>query len=166
MILKIEILGQKFAHFGRFGGSFLTILGVKKVDFWTFSKLFWTCLGSVWALFSASKSLLLVVFSGLKVDNWPWKLRFWVKILLILVNLRGEFWPFWRLKSRFLHFFKVVLDLFRKCLGFVFGVKRPIFVLFTTRNWVSPLGSREALINIDKASPGLFIFLQAFLKSR
>ena len=44
MTPKIEILGQKFAHFGRFEGSFLTILGVKKVDFWTFSKLFWTCL--------------------------------------------------------------------------------------------------------------------------
>ena len=51
MTLKTEILGQNFAHFGRFEGSFLTILGVKKVDFWTFSKLFWTCLGSVWALF-------------------------------------------------------------------------------------------------------------------
>ena len=59
---KIEILGQNFAQFGRFEGSFLTILGVKKVDFWTFSKLFWTCLGSVWALFSASKGLLLGVF--------------------------------------------------------------------------------------------------------
>ena len=47
MTPKIEILGQKFAHFGRFEGSFLTILGVKKVDFSTFSKLFWTCLGSV-----------------------------------------------------------------------------------------------------------------------
>ena len=51
MTLKTEILGQNFAHFGRFEGSFLTILGVKKVDFWTFSKLFWSCLGSVWALF-------------------------------------------------------------------------------------------------------------------
>ena len=62
MTPKIEIFGPKIAHFGRFDGSFLTILGVKKVDFWTFSKLFWTCLGSVWALFSASKGLLLGVF--------------------------------------------------------------------------------------------------------
>ena len=58
MTPKIEILGQKFAHFGRFEGSFLTILGVKKVDFWTFSKLFWTCLESVWALFSVLKCQL------------------------------------------------------------------------------------------------------------
>ena len=69
MTPKIKILGQKFAHFGRFEGSFLTILGVKKVDFSTFSKLFRTCLGSVWALFSASKSLLMGIFSGLKVDK-------------------------------------------------------------------------------------------------
>ena len=58
MTPKIEILGQKFAHFGRFEGSFLTILGVKKVDFSTFSKLFWSCLGSVWALFLTLKGPL------------------------------------------------------------------------------------------------------------
>ena len=62
MTSKIEILGQNFAHFGRFEWSFLTILGVKKVDFATFSKLFWTCLGSVWALFSVLKGPLLGVF--------------------------------------------------------------------------------------------------------
>jgi len=46
MTPKIEILGQKFAHFGRFQGSFSTILGVKKAVFSTFSKLFWNRLGS------------------------------------------------------------------------------------------------------------------------
>ena len=55
MTFKTEILGQNFAHFGQFEGSFLTILGVKKVDFSTFSKLFWTCLGSIWAMFSVLK---------------------------------------------------------------------------------------------------------------
>ena len=48
---KIKIFDQKYAHFGGFEGSFLTILEVKKVIFWTFSKLFWSCLVSVWALF-------------------------------------------------------------------------------------------------------------------
>ena len=67
MTSKIEILGLKFAHFGRFEGSFLTILGVKKVVFWTFSKLFWSCLGSVWALFLVLKCPLLGVFSALKL---------------------------------------------------------------------------------------------------
>ena len=51
MTRKIKIFGQKFAHFDGFGGSFLTNLGVKKVVFGTFSKLFGSCLGSVWALF-------------------------------------------------------------------------------------------------------------------
>ena len=69
MTPKIEIFGQNFAHFGGFEGSFLTILGVKKVVFWTFSKLFWSCLGSVWALFLTLKGLLLGVFSAPKVDK-------------------------------------------------------------------------------------------------
>ena len=69
MTLKTEILGQNFAHFGRFEGSFLTILGVKKVDFWTFSKLFWSCLGSVWALFLVLKDALLRVLSAPKTHN-------------------------------------------------------------------------------------------------
>ena len=65
----IEIFGQNFAHFDRFEGSFLTILGLEKVIFWTFSKLFWSCLGSVRALFSTLKGPLLGVFSALKVDK-------------------------------------------------------------------------------------------------
>ena len=39
MTSKIEILGQNFAHFGRFEGSFLTILGSKK----SISRLFQSC---------------------------------------------------------------------------------------------------------------------------
>ena len=67
MTSKVKILGQNFAHFGRFAGSFLTILGAKKVDFWTFSKLFSGCLGSVWALFSYLKVPLLGAFIPLNV---------------------------------------------------------------------------------------------------
>ena len=59
MTPKIEIFGQKFAHFDGFEGSFLTILGVEKVIFGTFSKFFRSCLGSVWALFFYSNCLLL-----------------------------------------------------------------------------------------------------------
>ena len=69
MTPNIEIFGQNFAHFGSFEGSFLTILGVEKVVFSTFSKLFWSCLGSVWALFSTLKGPLLGVFSAQKVDK-------------------------------------------------------------------------------------------------
>ena len=69
MTPKIEIFDQKFAHFGRFEGSFLTILGVEKAVFWTFSKLFWSYLRSVCALFLVLKALLLGVFSAPKVDK-------------------------------------------------------------------------------------------------
>ena len=62
----------------------LGIFGIKKDVFWTFSKLFWSCLRSVWALFLTIKGPLLVLFSTPKVDKWPRKLYFTVKYLLIL----------------------------------------------------------------------------------
>ena len=71
MTPKIKNFGQNFAHFGSFEGSFLTILGVENVVFWTFSKLFWSCLGSVRALFLTLKGPLLGIFSALKVDKLP-----------------------------------------------------------------------------------------------
>ena len=53
-------------------------------------------------------------------------------------DLQSKFCPLWRFwgvifghfrgrKSRFLDFFQVVLELFRKCLGIVFDLKRPTF---------------------------------------
>ena len=45
MTLEIEIIGQNFAHFDRFEGSFLTMLGVKKVIVCTFSQFFLNFLG-------------------------------------------------------------------------------------------------------------------------
>ena len=51
MTSKIEIFDQKFAHFGGFGGSFLTILDAEEVVFWPFSKVDRSCLEIVWALF-------------------------------------------------------------------------------------------------------------------
>ena len=60
MYPKIEIFDETLAHFGGCDGSFLTILGVKKV-FWAFSKLFWSCLGSICELFSVRQGPILVV---------------------------------------------------------------------------------------------------------
>ena len=57
--------------------------------------------------------------------------------LLFFTPLRTVTFIWWGGGAYFwvkIDFFKVVLDLFRKCLGIVFGLKRPIFVLFTTRN--------------------------------
>ena len=110
-----EVLGPKYTQkstfFAKVGTRVLTILGGKKVVFWTFGKLFKSCSGFVKALFLDLKGPFLGVFLAQKVDNWPWKSRFFVKI-----------WPFWDLnfdhfggrKSHFLDFFKVVLELFRK----------------------------------------------------
>ena len=67
------------------------------------------------------------VFSAPKVDKWPQKSKFLVKNWPIYGISEGHFWPFWGLKSSFLEFSKVVLELFRKCLGIVFGLKGPIF---------------------------------------
>ena len=72
----IEFFGKNFAHIDRFEGYFLTIFGVKKVVFWTFSKLFWSCSGSVWALFSALKGPLFGVFLGRMVDILLLKSKF------------------------------------------------------------------------------------------
>ena len=45
---------------------------------------------------------------------------FWRFLVVIFGN-------FWGGKSRFLDFFKVVLELFMKCLGIIFELKRPTF---------------------------------------
>ena len=66
-----------------------------------------------------------------------------------------SFWPIWGVifghfggqKSRFLDFFKVVLDLFRKCLGIVFGFLGPTFACSFTWSINDPdncgLGSKK-----------------------
>ena len=83
----LEVVYRKciHRHSCQIGTRVLQTWGVEKVVFWTFSKLFWSCLGSVWALFLAFKALLLGVsrkalkgillgvFSLRKVDNWPRK---------------------------------------------------------------------------------------------
>ena len=69
MTPKIEIFGQKFAHFGDFEEQFMTILAVEKDAFWTSSNFLWSYLGSIWALFSTLKGLLSVVFSTPKRDK-------------------------------------------------------------------------------------------------
>ena len=77
-------------------------------------------------MFLASKGQLLGVFWAPKVHMWVgggmWtrKLRFWVKKLLFLADLRGHFWPFWGSK-------KSISRLFQSC----FGVVWKVFGLFS-----------------------------------
>ena len=52
-------------------------------------------------------------------------------------------------KSRFLDFFKVVLELFRKCLGYVFGLKGPrnkLFCKFIKAKMPPPSKRRKRLL--------------------
>ena len=62
-------MDPKIDTFGQVDIRDLAILGVKKVDFWTFSKLFWSSFRSVWALFLDLEGPLLGVFSARKVDK-------------------------------------------------------------------------------------------------
>ena len=50
---NIEIFWWKFGNFFKTGTRDFTILGAKKVVFWTFCKLFWGCSEVVWGLFLA-----------------------------------------------------------------------------------------------------------------
>ena len=59
-------MDPKIDTFGHIDTRVLAILGFKKVDFWTFSKLFWYRVGSFQGLFLALKGPLLGVFSALK----------------------------------------------------------------------------------------------------
>ena len=52
------------------------------------------------------------------------KSEIFAKKVLILAVLRGDFRPFAGQLSRFLDFFKVVEELFKKFLNIVFGIKR------------------------------------------
>ena len=62
-------MNPKIETFGQVDTRVLAILEVKKVDFWTFSKLFWSSFRSVWALFLDLEGPLLGVFSAQKVEK-------------------------------------------------------------------------------------------------
>ena len=47
--------------------------------------------------------------------------------------------PFWGSKNSFLDFFEVFFELFTKCLGIVFGLRRPTFgYIFDSRLIIEP----------------------------
>ena len=101
-----------------------------------------------------------------RLINDPKNRNFWSKIC--------SFWRFWgvrfdlfgSLKRGFLDFFKVVLELFSKCLGILLRLKRTILRFFALRLILKLhtylWGPAEAILNFDYASLGLFI-LNAFL---
>ena len=102
----------KIGTFGHFDTCVLAILGFKKVDFWTFSKFFKSCVRSIRALFSTLRDQLLGVFSSGKVDKCPPQSKFPIENLVIFAVLSGHFWPFWKSKKSFSR-------LFQSCFGIV-----------------------------------------------
>ena len=90
--------------------------GLKKVDFLTFSKLFWCSFRSVWALFLNLEGPLLVVFSARKVDKWLEKSRFVVQILPMIWQfspiLGVKKFGFWNFSKLFWNSLRSVWELF------------------------------------------------------
>ena len=107
----------------------MVILGVVKVVFWTFSKFFLDLfLGSVWTLLSTLLlGLLFVVFSAPKVDKGPQKLKLSGKNYAHSSCFDGSFLTILGPTKSICGIFKVVLELFDKCIGVVFDLKRPTF---------------------------------------
>ena len=90
-------------------------------------KLFRSCLG---VIFGIKMPAFSCIFSS-KGRYLTSK----IKILDQNLTLRGgHFDHFQGQKSRFLGFLKVVLEMFRSCLGIIFGLKRPTFMcLFSSK---------------------------------
>ena len=57
------------------------------------------------------------------MTNDPEKVDFWSTFDALLTFMRVIFHLFWCQKSRFLNFVEAILELFRKCLGIIFGPK-------------------------------------------
>ena len=109
---KIWIYSRNFNYLWQLRSWFLTIFGVKKVIFRTFSKLFWRYSWCVRTLFLDLKCPVLAFFSARKVGMWPSKSALWVKIWrserVIFDHFLGKKRDLW-------DFFKVALELFRMC---------------------------------------------------
>ena len=82
-------MNKKIDTFGQVNIRNLAIFGVEIVVLWS-SKLLWSCLGGVWALFSASKAILLGVFSlRIGLENDPENQQVYIKKKNHLRDLYG-----------------------------------------------------------------------------
>ena len=85
MTWEIEIIYTKLTYFRHLIGWFWNFLEIKKVVFYTFLKLFRSCLGSDWPLFSDLKFLILDLSSSINLPGYwdfqsnfrPWEDNFW-----------------------------------------------------------------------------------------
>ena len=109
----------------------------------------------IWKFFGANRAKIELVQRKL-TQKWT-----------LFAKLTPVIWPFWSKKNRILDFFKVFLELFRKCSGIIFGFKRPTFGCILTLShplrypyFLLSFGAPRSPKNVDKASPGLFIRLK------
>ena len=93
------------------------------------------------------------LFSDPNVDKWTQKSKFRSKICSFWQFLGVIFDHFGSQEGRFLDFFKVILVLFRDLESIVFRYLYSLLPITPALLW----GPADALLNIDKASPGLFI---------
>ena len=106
------------------------------VKFWLFSKLFGSCFKIVWALFLDSEGPYLRVVSTQILFGDHQNRHFWVKFWPFFQNWYPWFGHFGVQKSRFFDFLKVGLELFRSCLGIIFGLKSLTFrCIFSSKGW-------------------------------
>ena len=102
----------------------LTILGAKKVVFWTLEvvlEMFRSCLGIIFGL----KRLTFECIFSSKGRYLTSKIK---NVGQKLALCEGYFDHFGGPKSRFFDFFKVVLEMLRSWLSIIFGFKRPTFM--------------------------------------
>ena len=107
----------KIDTFVKIGTRDLTILGAKKIVFLTFWKLVWSCSEVILVSFWGLKDPFSGVFLARKIQILCQNLDLW----------EGHFDHFCGKKSCFLDFLKVVLELFRSCLGIIFFLTSPTF---------------------------------------
>ena len=129
----------------------------KWAKFWLFSELFGSCSRSIWALFKAYK-LWRSINDPDKIfgQNFCHFGSFERSFLTILGNEKIIFWTFSKLFCSCLGSLRALFTTLKDQFLSVFLA---YYKLFATHTCSSPLRSREALINVDKASSGVFIIL-------
>ena len=129
MTSKIEILGQILAfwegHFDYFQGLKTHFLDFLKVVL----ELFRSCLGIIFGFKSHTFRCTFDSkgwYMTSKIENYGQILGIW----------EGHFDDFQAQKTHFLDFLKVVLELFRSCIGNIFGFKSCTFLcIFGSKGW-------------------------------
>ena len=123
--LENQNLQSKICSFWLLWGVIFGHLGGRKSRIIDFFKVVWELFRkSLGILFGLKRPTFGFIFSSKgplmspKIENFSRNLSV----------LRGLFWPIWGWKKSFSGLFQSCFGVLRKCLGIVFGVKRPTFL--------------------------------------